>query len=138
MSELQEICARLLNASAALAILLVDRDGIVIARAGETERLDVAVLPSLFAGNSLTTLLTDKELSARFPRGEGTNFHLALVGQQAMLCVLFDFRSSLGLVRLRSRKAVAELMRVFDRDPSDDGGAPAPLQPALYKPRESD
>ena len=39
---------------------------------------------------------------------------LSLVAQRAILVVLFDTRSSLGLVRLRVKKASEELTKVFD------------------------
>jgi len=40
---------------------------------------------------------------------------LSLVAQRAKLIVLFDTRSSLGLVRLRVKKASEELTKVFDQ-----------------------
>jgi hypothetical protein len=36
------------------------------------------------------------------------------VGQRVILVVLFDERSSLGLVRLRVRKATQELIQILD------------------------
>ena len=37
------------------------------------------------------------------------------MGQRAILVVLFDERSSLGLVRLRVRKSSDEMVRLFDQ-----------------------
>ena len=76
-------------------------------------------LSSLFAGNVAATggiakLLAEKEFSGQFHEGEKTNIHLSLVAQRAILVVLFDTRSSLGLVRLRVKKASEELTKVFD------------------------
>jgi predicted regulator of Ras-like GTPase activity (Roadblock/LC7/MglB family) len=98
---------------------VINKDGQEIARAGNTEHLDVTSLSSLFAGNVAATggiakLLAEKEFSGQFHEGEKTNIHLSLVAQRAILVVLFDTRSSLGLVRLRVKKASEELTKVFD------------------------
>ena len=44
-----------------------------------------------------------------------THVHITLVGGRAILVVLFDERSSLGLVRLRVKKSSAEMVRLFDQ-----------------------
>ena len=43
------------------------------------------------------------------------NVHISIVAQRVILVILFDERSSLGLVRLRVRKAGNELAGIFDR-----------------------
>jgi predicted regulator of Ras-like GTPase activity (Roadblock/LC7/MglB family) len=117
--QIQVICDRLQRDSNSIAILVINKDGQEIARAGNTEHLDVTSLSSLFAGNVAATggiakLLAEKEFSGQFHEGEKTNIHLSLVAQRAILVVLFDTRSSLGLVRLRVKKASEELTKVFD------------------------
>ena len=117
---IQTACDQLAKASNALAVLVIDKNGQEIARAGQTDHLDVTSLSSLFAGNVAATggiakLLAEKEFSGQFHEGERTNVHISLVAQRAILVVLFDQRSSLGLVRLRVRKASEELQKVFER-----------------------
>ena len=41
--------------------------------------------------------------------------HITLVAQRIILVVIFDDRSSLGLVRLRVKKAGQALSEIFDR-----------------------
>src|ERR1700743_2221922 len=118
--QIQATCDRLKRHSSSIAILVINKDGQEIARAGNTEHLDVTSLSSLFAGNVAATggidkLLAEKEFSGQFHEGEKTNIHLSLVAQRAILVVLFDTRSSLGLVRLRVKKAGEELTKVFDQ-----------------------
>ncbi len=117
--QIQAICDRLQRDSNSVAILVINKDGQEIARSGKTEHLDVTSLSSLFADNVAATggiakLLAEKEFSGQFHEGEKTNIHLSLVAQRAILVVLFDTRSSLGLVRLRVKKASEELTKVFD------------------------
>jgi hypothetical protein len=73
----------------------------------------------LTAGNVAATggiaqLLAEKEFAGQFHEGEKTNVHISIVGQRVILVVLFDERSSLGLVRLRVKKATGELTGVLD------------------------
>ena len=118
--SLQAACDLLAKATNALAVLCIDKNGQEIARSGQTEHLDVTSLSSLFAGNVAATggiakLLAEKEFSGQFHEGEKTNVHISLVAARAILVVLFDQRSSLGLVRLRVKKTSEELTRVFER-----------------------
>ena len=117
---IQACCDRLAKDANALAVLVIDKNGQEIARSGQTDHLDVTSLSSLFAGNVAATggiakLLAEKEFSGQFHEGEKTNVHISLVAQRAILVVLFDQRSSLGLVRLRVKKTSEELQRVFER-----------------------
>ncbi len=117
--QIQLACDKLAKDSNALAVLVIDKNGQEIARSGETDHLDVTSLSSLTAGNVAATgavakLLSEKEFSGQFHEGEKTNVHISLVAQRAILVVLFDQRSSLGLVRLRVKKASEELARIFE------------------------
>ena len=116
-----QACADKLHKDAnCLAILVIDKNGQEIAKSGETENLDTTSLSSLFAGNVAATggiakLLKEKEFSGQFHEGEKTNIHISLVAQRAILVVIFDEKSSLGLVRLRVKKASQELERTFEQ-----------------------
>ena len=119
--EYQQIIShseKLLCDSNAKAIFLVDRNGQLIAATGETEHLDTTSLASLTAGNiaatgGLAKLIGEKEFSILFHEGEKDNIHISIVAGRVILVVIFDNRSSLGLVRLRVRKASEELGQVF-------------------------
>jgi len=100
------VCQRLHRDANAKAVLLIGRDGQPIAEAGEVGEIDVTSLSSLTAGNVAATggiskILREKDFTSQFHEGEKTHVHITLVGGRAILVVLFDERSSLGLVRLR-------------------------------------
>ena len=119
--EFQRISAvidKLLRESNAKVIFLVDKNGQLIAGCGETDNLDTTSLASLTAGNiaatgGLAKLIGEKEFSILFHEGEKDNIHISIVAQRVILVVIFDHRSSLGLVRLRVKKASDELAAVF-------------------------
>ncbi len=107
-----------MDASAKI-VFLVDKNGQQIADAGEVDLIDTTSLASLTAGNvaatdGLAKLIGEKEFSILFHEGRKDNIHISIVGQRLILVVIFDERSSLGLVRLRVRKASADLERVLN------------------------
>jgi len=117
-SQIREVCNRLARDANAKAIFLVDKNGQLIANAGETQDLDSTSLASLTAGNiaatgGLAKLIGEQEFSILFHEGERDHIHISLVGNRVILVVIFDQRSSLGLVRLRVKKGSEELARIF-------------------------
>ena len=117
---IQTTVERLYQDSNSMAVLLIDKNGQEIASAGEIEGLDTTSLSSLTAGNVAATggiaqLLAEKEFTGQFHEGEHTNIHISIVAQRIILVVLFDQRTSLGLVRLRVRKAAKDIQTILDR-----------------------
>ncbi|MFH0899406.1 MAG: roadblock/LC7 domain-containing protein [Pseudomonadota bacterium] len=118
--QIKLVCDRLARDANSKAVLCMDKNGQTFAQSGETAHLDVTSLSSLTAGNVAATggiakLLSEKEFSGQFHEGEKTNVHISIVAQRLILVVLFDERSSLGLVRLRVRKTADELTKILDR-----------------------
>jgi predicted regulator of Ras-like GTPase activity (Roadblock/LC7/MglB family) len=114
-SELQNLRTQ---ANARL-VFLVDKNGQLIASAGDTQNMDTTSLASLTAGNIAATggiakLLGEQEFTILFHEGEKDNINISLVGDRVILCVIFDSRSSIGLVRLRVRKATESLAKIFE------------------------
>jgi predicted regulator of Ras-like GTPase activity (Roadblock/LC7/MglB family) len=98
--------------ASAKVVFLVDKDGTLLASTGDTVGFDTTSLASLAAGNiaatgGLANLIGEKEFSILFHEGERDNMHLSVVADRLILVVVFDRRSSVGLVRLRVRQAAA-------------------------------
>ena len=107
---LLSVLRKLLADASAKVVLLVDKDGTLLASAGDADGFDATSLASLAAGNiaatgGLANLIGEKEFSILFHEGERDNMHLSVVGERLILVVVFDRRSSVGLVRLRVRQA---------------------------------
>ncbi len=121
----------------AKAVFLVDRNGQLVAEAGELKGIDTTSLASLVAGNiaatgGLAKIIGEDEFPIHFHQGERDNVHITLVAQRIILVVIFDERSSLGLVRLRVKKAGQRFSLLFDQlfkkaeaDLDEDGGGSA-------------
>jgi predicted regulator of Ras-like GTPase activity (Roadblock/LC7/MglB family) len=117
-NQIKQIISKLRVDANAKVVFLVDKNGQQIAAHGEVDNLDTTSLASLTAGNvaatdGLARLIGEKEFSILFHEGEKDNIHISIVASRVILVVIFDERSSLGLVRLRVKKASAELNDVF-------------------------
>jgi len=117
--QIDEELRRLQSQSNAKVVFLVDKNGQLIASVGETQQIDTTSLASLTAGNIAATggmakLLGEKEFSILFHEGEKDNIHISIIAQKVILVVIFDQRSSLGLVRLRVKKSSDVLTSIFE------------------------
>ncbi len=113
------IIQKLVRDANAKGIFVVDKAGQLIAEAGELLGIDSTSLASLTAGcvaatGGLAKIVGEEEFPTHFHQGQRDNLHMTLVGDRMILVVVFDERSSLGLVRLRVKKASNELARLFE------------------------
>lgn len=117
--HLEEALRRLRQEANAKAVFLIDKNGQQIAAAGEIEHFDTTSLASLTAGNvaatdGLAKLIGEREFSVLFHEGQQDHIHISIVAKRAILVVIFDDRSSLGLVRLRVKRANVDLEKIFE------------------------
>lgn len=118
--KIKEVIGKLRIDANANVVFLVDKNGQQIAATGDVESLDTTSLASLTAGNvaatdGLAKLIGEKEFSVLFHEGEKDNIHISIVGGKVILVVIFDERSSLGLVRLRVKRSSGELEKIFQQ-----------------------
>jgi predicted regulator of Ras-like GTPase activity (Roadblock/LC7/MglB family) len=126
----QALLKRLLADSYAKVVFLIDKNGQMLASAGETAEFDATSIASLAAGNiaatgGLANLIGEKEFTILFHEGEKDNMHISVIANRLILVVIFDKRSSVGLVRLRVRKATDELAGILVQ--ADAAGSEADL-----------
>lgn len=116
--QIKAVLARLRMDSAARVVFLVDKDGQEIASHGEVGTLDTTSLASLAAGNVAATggmaqLIGEKEFPTLSHEGERESIHISVI-KRVLLIVVFDDRSSLGLVKLRSKQVSLQLSALVD------------------------
>lgn len=117
--RLEQALRRLRYDSNAKAVFLIDKNGQQIAAVGDVDEFDTTSLASLTAGNvaatdGLAKLIGEREFSVLFHEGQRDHIHISIVARRAILLVIFDERSSLGLVRLRVKRASAEMDEIFE------------------------
>ncbi len=127
---------RFLYDSNSRCALLVDRAGQLVATVGEAPAFDATAFASLTAADfsandQLARLIGENEFSSLFHQGEQESMYLADVARRVILVILFDNRTTLGLVRLKMKETVNELTRLFEqvfaRPTEAQGGGPGLL-----------
>ena len=116
--QIHGIVETLVRAANASVTFIIDKNGQLIAAGGDSENIDTTSLASLTAGNIAATggmakLLRENEFTTQFHEGENANIHIQLVDNRVILVVIFDKKTSLGLVRLRVKKACEQLVVIF-------------------------
>jgi len=111
---------RFLFDSNARCALLVDRTGQLVATVGEKPKFDPTAFATLTAADfsandQLAKLIGENDFSSLFHQGEKESMYLADVARRVILVVLFDNRTTLGLVRLKMKATVDELAKFFEQ-----------------------
>jgi len=116
--RIKNVLARLCVECAARVVFLVDRDGQPIAFHGDIGDMDTTSFSSLAAGNvaattSMAKLIGEDVFPAVVHEGERESIFISVIGR-SLLVVVFDERSTLGLVKLRTKKASHEIASILE------------------------
>ncbi|MCP4229190.1 MAG: roadblock/LC7 domain-containing protein [bacterium] len=119
-TKINDILTNLVHETNSKFALLVDRSGQLISSQGDTNQMDSISFASLSAGNfaatsELAKILGQDEFSVLFHQGTDESIHLSVVASRIIMVVVFDNKTTLGLVRLRVSKAVEELAAIFSK-----------------------
>src|SRR5215203_4816285 len=116
--RIKNVLARLCVECAARVVFLVDRDGQPIAFHGDIGDMDTTSFSSLAAGNvaatsSMAKLIGEDVFPAVVHEGERESIFISVIGR-SLLVVVFDERSTLGLVKIRTKRASHEVASILD------------------------
>jgi predicted regulator of Ras-like GTPase activity (Roadblock/LC7/MglB family) len=116
--RLKVILERLRVECAARCVFLVDRDGQPIAFNGEIGDMDTTSFASLAAGNvaatsSMAKLIGEDVFPSVFHEGERESIFISVIGR-SLLVVVFDERSTLSLVKIRTKRGSFEVAAILD------------------------
>ena len=107
---------RFLGETGARSALLVDRSGQLVTTVGEALPFDPMTFATLTAADfsandQLARMIGEPEFGSLFHQGEKESMYLADIARRVILVVLFDNRTTLGLVKLRVRGTVVDVVR---------------------------
>ncbi|HJS50504.1 MAG TPA: roadblock/LC7 domain-containing protein [Pyrinomonadaceae bacterium] len=116
--RLKNVLERVRVECAARVVFLVDRDGQTIAFNGDIGDMDTTSFSSLAAGNvaattSMAKLIGENVFPAVVHEGEHESIFISVIGR-SLLVVVFDQRSTLGLVKLRAKRASHDIAAILD------------------------
>jgi predicted regulator of Ras-like GTPase activity (Roadblock/LC7/MglB family) len=114
------ILQTLMRSAGSRSVMLIDKTGQLINSIGEPPGFDVTSFSSLaaadFAANAqLAEMVGEKDFATLVHQGTNESLYLSLIANRVILVVLFDKKTSLGLVRLKARRATDELIVVLNR-----------------------
>ena len=100
------------------AVLLCDRTGRLLCSAGRARELDETTFASLAsadfsASDQLAALLGEAEFTSLYHHGAERSMFLADIAGTAILAVLFDTRTTLGMVRIKTKGVVPRFAEQF-------------------------
>lgn len=101
------------------AAMLVDKAGQVITTSGDTESFDLSSFATLSAADyaatsQLATIIGEREFAHLYHQGEKDNIYITIIGDRVILAVVFDKRTTLGLVRVKIKQTVLHLEKIFE------------------------
>lgn len=116
--RMKTVLARLCVECAARVVFLVDRDGQTIAFHGDIGDMDTTSFSSLAAGNvaatsSMAKLIGEDVFPSVFHEGERESIFISVIGR-SLLVVVFDERSTVGLVKIRAKRASFEVAAILE------------------------
>ncbi|MDX1971469.1 MAG: roadblock/LC7 domain-containing protein [Candidatus Sumerlaeia bacterium] len=111
ITQIHRTLLQMLKQSEAKCAILVDADGKCLAKKGFTQNIDTDALAALIAGSfastrAMATLVGETDFSVLFHQGEKDHIHNILVDNDTILTVIFDDRTTIGMVRLYSKECV--------------------------------
>jgi predicted regulator of Ras-like GTPase activity (Roadblock/LC7/MglB family) len=118
-NRIQECLKGLLGETSARSALLVDRAGQLLVNVGEELTFDPTAFASLTAADfsandQLAKMIGEDEFASLFHQGEKESMFLADVARRVILVILFDNKTTVGMVRLKAKATVNQLAEVFD------------------------
>jgi len=108
-TSITESLKRFLGETKSLCALLVDRSGQLVTTIGDAK------------------LVGEDDFSSLFHQGEKESIYVADIARRLLLVIIFDSRTTVGLVRLRMKDEIEELTLLVDRvfSRGRNGAAPA-------------
>lgn len=119
VQQIDDVLDAFLKRSQARCVLLIDLEGHLVTQAGFTESLDTTSIAALVAGSFASTRevarkLGETEFSVLFHQGANENIHISLVSDRALAVIIFDDRTTIGMVRLYASEVVQSLSSILD------------------------
>jgi predicted regulator of Ras-like GTPase activity (Roadblock/LC7/MglB family) len=118
--SINAVLQTLMRSATARSVMLIDKTGQLINSLGEPPGFDVTSFSSLAAADfganaELAKMVGEKDFATLVHQGQDESLYLSMIANRVILVVLFDKKTSLGLVRLKARKAGDELTAVLNK-----------------------
>ena len=131
VERIQKTLSHLLTESASSFVLLIHRDGNLLSQVGFNTAMDVTGLSALAAGSFASTraiaaIIGENEFTMMIHQGEKQNICITLVDEDAILLIVFDERTNLGMVKLVSVQSKNKLVEILNDVRRNEFGEASP------------
>jgi predicted regulator of Ras-like GTPase activity (Roadblock/LC7/MglB family) len=118
VAKIDAILEEFLKDSQARAALIVDCEGHLVTKKGMTGSFNTDSLAALVAASFASTremakLLGESEFSVIFHQGRNENIHIGLVSNRALLVIIFDDRTTVGMVRIYCQELTGRISQIL-------------------------
>lgn len=118
LERVNRLLQSFVSEAGARCALLLDRAGRPLTAFGETRDLDETSFASLAAADfdasdELAGLLGEQEFTSLYHQGVHGSMYLSEIAGIAILAAVFDRRTTLGMVRLKTREVVPQLVNLL-------------------------
>lgn len=129
VTAIDAVLETFLEKSRASAALLIDVEGHLVTKKGFTSSLDTDAIAALAAGSFASTRalaknLGEKEFSVIFHEGENDNIHISLATDRCLIVIIFDDRTTIGMVRLHAKDVTEKIQTILSKEPTEDPADP--------------
>lgn len=119
LKDINKILSKLREEAEIVCNLLVDRGGHILSYQGFTDNFDIVSLAALAAGSFASTkeiakLVGEPEFTVMFHQGKKEHIHIGLISDSALLVIIFDDRTTIGMVRVYANQYTQELGNLLD------------------------
>lgn len=114
MDRINEVLVNFVRKSDARCVLLIDKDGHLVARQGIMQGIDGTSLAALVAGSFASTREVAKQLgedqfTVLFHQGESRVIHLTLVGERTLQLAVFHSGAKAGMIQVMCRELATQV-----------------------------
>lgn len=116
MGRLDAVLGEFLAQADALAALLIDKGGFLIANQGEPGEMDFTTIAALASGafmanQTIAALVNEKNFNSMYQQGEQFSLFVINVDENCLLVVIFKSQTGIGVVKYFAANAVTGLAR---------------------------
>ncbi|MBI5183626.1 MAG: roadblock/LC7 domain-containing protein [Nitrospinae bacterium] len=118
IEKINKLLEEFINVSGSKCAFLVDKSGHLITQEGIITSFNPETLSALIAGSFAATkemarILGESEFSVLFHQGKKDHIHISLVSDRAILAIVFDETTTIGMVRLYTHETIDKLEKIF-------------------------
>lgn len=118
LERIERCLEEFLKLSNARCAVLVDRDGHEVGKRGEIDGFALDTIAALAAGSFAATrqmakLIGEGEFTSLYHQGARDHLLIQLVGDRSLLTIVFNEKTTLGMVRLYATEAAKHLEAIY-------------------------